>query len=687
MIYQLVLIMAVVVSCVRTIVIPEDENLRIEDPRNRELINPDTDIAKNELNELSKTVVCLMKFVELYMNQLPSRISVLLMETDDPDFSGVYLSKLQQVRTTYILNGYLDSESHQNTSLDALLILKSYENLENSTSRLIDLCGRDCRYAIIVTNLFPDETNFMEEAVNYVELLWKKRVANVVILGAVGNTLLAAQSQGFQANKLTQPSDPILIGKCRQDEWITTTEVFPILKMNNSRIHFAIIDHEPYMSFQRDGDRMQAKGIELEIIHILRDTLHFQPTGSILEWDEGTTVEDEIIEEFQSDRGIDFVVGGVLRSMVKDVDFALPYDVTQVVWLVPSHSNLSLLGLVSPLSLEIWILTIASIMFGGMIKFLLFDKMSFLEIMALVIGIAWYKQPTRLSYRIKFMSWVLFGYVLTQVYLASLAGQLLAHGDLHINTMQELVDSGFSFGGTANHKQFFTQRNDDDSDEISAVDRIYEQFIVFSHEDYMKKLSQLMQGENTSLALVAVLNISSASTGVHHGMYHIVKETLATTPLAFPAWRGLPYLTQIDLKLAALIQGGIISYIAKNETNVQHIHDAIEEESDSNLELVDIAPSFLLLVMGHVAGMLCLVGECTVFWWQKRKSREDPKKVTKGRKLKGRTKKTVSFDEKNLRVNKSNNRVRLILRPNVTIGYYDGRIPEKKSTEYSINIQ
>ncbi|THK32848.1 uncharacterized protein LOC114841171 [Diachasma alloeum] len=672
----LALIMAMMLPCVRTIVIPEEENLRIEDPSNRELINPETDVAKSELNELSKTVVCLMKFVELYMNQLPSRISVLLMETDDPDFSGVYLSKLQQVRSTYILNGYLDSDSDQNTSLDALLILKSYENLENSTSRLIDLCGRDCRYAVVVTNLFPDEASFMEEAVNYVKLLWIKRVANVVILGPVGNTLLAAQSQGFLANKLTEPSDPIPIGKCHQGEWITTTEVFPVLKMNNSHIHFAIIDHEPYMSVTWEGDHMKARGIELKIINILRDTLQFRSTGSLLEWDEGNTVEDEIIEEFKSDRKIDLVVGGLLRTMVKDVDFALPYDVTQVVWLVPSHSNISLLGLISPFTLKIWILTIASIIFGGMIKSLLFDKMSFLEIMALVIGVAWHKQPKRLSYRIKFMSWVLFGYVLTQVYLASLAGQLLAHGDLQINTMQELVDSGLIFGGTANHKQFFMQTDDDNDGEISAVDTIYKQFIVFSHEDYMKKLTQLMQGENTSLALVAVLNISSASTSVHHEMYHIVKETLATTPLAFPAWRGLPYLTQIDSKLAALIQGGIISYIANNETTVQHIHDAIEEKTDANLELVDIAPSFLLLVMGHGAGMLCLLGEFAVFRWQNRK----PKKVVKGtkvRRLKGVAKRTVRFDEKNLRLTKPNNGVRLVLRPNVTIGYRDGRLPWK----------
>lgn len=663
---------------VRTIVVPEEELLRIEDPSNRELISPDTDAANRELNELSKTVGCLMQFVESYMNQLPSRLSVLLMETDDSDFSSVYLSKLQQVRSTYLLKGDFDSESNQNTSLDALVILKSYEHLENSTSVLIDLCGRDCRYGVVVTSLFPDEESFMAEAENYVELLWRKRVANVVILGAVGDRLLAAQSQGFRANELTEPSAPILIGKCHQDLWTNSTEIYPVLKMNNSIIHFAIIEREPYMNVHQENDEIVIRGIESEIIYILQETMHFQPTGSLLNWSEGTTVEDEILEEFESDRRIDFVVGGLLRTQIKGADFALPYDVTQVVWLVPTSANLSFLGLISPFSMHIWLLTLAAIIFGGMIKFLLFHKMSFLEIVALVIGVAWPKQPKELAYRINFMSWVLFGYILTQYYLASLAGQLLASADLQIDTMEELVDGGFIFGGTTNHKQFFADNAADDEDSASAVNTIFKQFMVLSYEDYMTQLEDLIEGVNASLALVAVLNISSTNKDITHRPYHIVKETLASTPLAFPTWKGLPYLTQIDEILELLIQGGIISFIAKNETSLQHMHDAINESDTTFLELIDIAPIFLFLAMGHLAGVLCLLGELGVFWWHNRQQGKVLTKGNKVRRIKGMTKKTVRFNErKPMRMAHEKGLRQRVLRPNVSFGYYDDRVPWK----------
>uniref|UniRef100_A0A6V7IBB2 Ionotropic glutamate receptor C-terminal domain-containing protein n=1 Tax=Bracon brevicornis TaxID=1563983 RepID=A0A6V7IBB2_9HYME len=588
------------------------------------------------------------------------------MEIDNPDIPPVYLPKLQQVRSTYILSGDIGFASEYNSVLDAFIILKNYDHLANSTTKLIDLCKRDCRYGIAVMDVFLYVQDFMEAAKEIVEFLWEQKIGNCVILGTVGDEILAAQSQGFQADMVIQPSDPILIGQCNSDEWVEKEHIYPTLRMNNSIVEISYIEKEPYISRKNDD----FEGIEYEILTILSASMNFGLHCNALNWSSGTTIEEEIFEEFDKNGNIDLVIGGVTWMPGKDVDFVLPYDSAQIVWMVPAHSNISFLGLISPFNVEIWILLVVSILFGSLIKFLFFRKVSFLEITALIIGAAWHDQPVRLSYRMKFISWVVFGYILTQAYLASLAGQLMAHSDTQVDTLEELVNSGLSFGGLDVHSKYFETSKNDDEAANPSIQKIHDEFISFHHDEYQRKLVDLMTGSNSSLALLVTLNMSYMYTDSGHQKVHKLKRALVTMPLCFPSRKGLQYRAQIDMKLERLIQGGIIAFIARNSTNIDYIRRRTAEESENqtNLELDDIIPIFLLLIMGYIAGFLCLLGEFIGHWWCNRKKM----KIVESRRKVEKKFRRLRFDEKKLKSSVYNNSLKKrVLKPNVTIGYYD----------------
>ncbi|KAF7995212.1 hypothetical protein HCN44_004684 [Aphidius gifuensis] len=243
--------------------------------------------------------------------------------------------------------------------------------------------------------------------------------------------------------------------------------------------------------------------------------------------------------------------------------------------------------------------------FAIFLKFIVFYKISFLEITAVIIGVAWNKQPIIFSYRILFMSWVIFGYILTQYYLASMPGRLLAKTDNKIDTIKDLIDSGISRGGLKNTKIFFigNKKFNNKSTSNELIDKLFENYNGFERIEYEKKLQDLISGKNKTMALSALMNSSSIPTKFDSRILRILPEALTTFPLGFPVWRGLPYLNDIDKDLQILIESGIISHFGNIET--KHVFSKDNNDgkiSDEYIKLNDLVPGFLILGIGYAVG-------------------------------------------------------------------------------------
>ena len=650
----------------------------------RRFINVDIPEDFEKERKLRRTIPCLVTFVETYLNIQPSRIPVLLAEnsTDEIfDITKLYLTALQKIRSIYVLSGHLDPSSDHMTTLTGLVILEDSVELSSMSSQLIDLCGRDCKYLVILTRTFPNEEAFLEETTNLGQLFWIRRIANVVFLSAVGHSVLVSRSLSFKPNISSEPVSPVLVAECDENsnwsdaKWGAVSAMYSPLKMNKCTINVAFFDYEPFVmaiGFDEDNtlfephtsffkpntsiddqghDRdhnnhenttemikhTKLAGIEGLILNTLATSLNFIISGEKIPWSNGTSLEAEVDDALwgKGQEEVDLVLGGLPWAPEGETDYTLPYDVVRFVWLIPIRPNVSLQGLIAPLHKNVWFAVIGLVIFAFTIEFTVHGKVSFLEILSLVIGVAWPHQPKTLSARIVFISWVIFGYVLTQCYLASLAGQLMASSGMQIETLRELATSSFDIGGDDSVKSLFQMDspeceddlNDDDTIELNRV--IDQKLQIFDHNEYAERFRDLIDEKNHSLALAVRMNMSSMTPSFEGKHVHKMKENLASYPLAFAVWRGMPYLSVFDKQISNLIEGGIVGFWGRRISLLRFGYYKTDERiNEGNLSLQALIPSFLLLFMGHVYASLLLFLEIAIFSWKSRNKNTLKREVT-----------------------------------------------------------
>ena len=295
-----------------------------------------------------------------------------------------------------------------------------------------------------------------------------------------------------------------------------------------------------------------------------------------------------------------------------------------MVWLIPVVPNVSLRGLIAPFQNSVWYAVGVVLILTILIKILILRDITFLDVFALVIGTSPSAQPIKLSSRIQFVSWAFFGYVLSQSYLASLAGVLVEAANQQIETMEELIFAGIQFGGTKQHRELFavTDADDDDFyDDISdsdVIQAIYNNFVVLQHAEYVQHLGDLINGRNKDMALVAMLNVSSTERRFDKTKVQPLKEPLGIYPLAFAVSKGLPYLDQINKKIMTLDEGGFVQFWERSYIGLDAYLSGDDASSDI-IGLHQLVPGFLLLIIGLLAGIVAFFSEITAHNLQKKK--------------------------------------------------------------------
>ncbi|XP_044020218.1 uncharacterized protein LOC122860460 [Aphidius gifuensis] len=608
---SLLIFTSILVKSCNSIVVPE---LKIVQ-QNKLIINDSTDQLKNLLNQFS----CVDKFITNYMNQQRSRITVVLTDNHTSDISYFYLKQLQKNQATFVLNKYSNASKAQKALFDVVIIMKNHTDLLDATIKLNEICGRNGRYAVLLINIFNNIKLFIEEAKILIQLLWIKRVSRVVIIGSVKDDFFAAESDSFESNILCKPMDPVIVDKCQNGTW--KYDFFMPIKMNNCSVTMGYYDHEPYSHL----DNETLTGIEVSMIKIIQSSLNFTINPMEIVVGSNETRSDSVTRTL-TNRTVDFLVGGIIWRPAQSTDFIMLYEMVQFVFLVPIGTNFSVGGLISPLQNTVWMAVGGVLLFSVFLRLTLFRKISFLEILAVVIGVAWNKQPIRLSYRIKFMSWIIFGYILCQFYLATMAGNLMSRPVEKMDTFEDLVMSNKMLGGSKLSPTFFkrVQGTSEKFDNLSKL--MMKRFITFERDVFRKKLLDLMNGKNKSLALSTLLNTTSASHNYDTSIVRKLPEVLSSVSLSIAAWRGLPCVSRIEKKLRQLKWAGIASHLGdmeamKNQIRQETNNDKDQSMENSFIELSDLIPGFLLMMLGYSIGLLCLF--CEIIYYKFTGSRKN----------------------------------------------------------------
>lgn len=567
---------------------------------------------QNQREKSSRLISCAVPYIEEYF-EFSDRISLLVsdMLDDAPTLIKLLINELPVSGTVYALSNAepADLLETYDVSENVVILSKSAISLETNSSYFVDYCKRQCCVVIMLTNLLADEESFLIEASMIVEQMSLLHVSmfKLAILALIEESVLLAGSIPIRVDELYVLAEPTLLGRCQQESTIRWQH-FKTRSFNTSVVNAAMFHNFPYAYFTKKKDHLKFGGVEGSMVEEIASNMNLELNRDQIDW-QNTTIDAELYARLNNATD-DLIFGGLLWDPNQKTVYMTSYGMVQIAWLIPMKTNVSFRGLITPFSANVWYIIISTLFLSGLVKHFLIHDITFLDMTALVLGVAT-NRPKRTSSKILFISYSLFGFFLSQLYLGSLADQLQSATESQIETMEELVKSGLQIGGTQRLAQLL--RTPDKTDQGNVERTLRKNFIVFKQRDYTNLFLDIIDGSNTTLALLVMLNLTDIRHMSNLKKAHIMKENVGSYPLALATWQGFPYLSEFNFKIQILVQGGLIEFWS-DMASLNRSYFATNNETDENdIGIDDLAPAFLLLIMGYIGGFFLLIIEVILY--------------------------------------------------------------------------
>lgn len=575
----------------------------------RRLIVQGVTNEENQREEFLPAIPCVESFLFKHVGD-ENKTSLVVID-DEEDINDIIKPLVMSLHANFSLFRHsadldfgIKFSSHK-YALNTIIVMQNASSFKDSYY-VVDPCDRDCPFIIILTNSFQDKETFLEQAAVLTQSMWSRRICTAVILGRVDDSVFVAGSETFEPDDFCSLSSPVILDECGEKPW-SKLEKIKAPKMDNCVIKVAYFEEAPYVIVENDTDKLRGfEGILAEVV--LENQKIYRE--EVL-WDDNNSFAEQVRTIINND--VDLLIGRVLQQPCDDIDYSTAYDMLKMVWLVPKVPNVSLKGLIRPFHLYVWLAVVGSVLLGSVIKIFLIRDLSFLDIFALIIGVSTARQPTRPPTKIQFIAWSIFGLFLTQLYVDSLADELINQSDLRLDTMNQLISSSFKIGGTTAFLKVLEMF--EETDEIFRI--MLRNFVEFNHSDYLVQYRDILEGRNSSFALVIVLNSSRSAVIETNHAYTMTTDVICSFPLGFATWKGFPNTNYVNGKIHNLINSGIFDYmidmaLLKNKYYVLS-QTAQEAEYKTELHIRHFIPAFLLIVIGFTSALLFFILEVVLY--------------------------------------------------------------------------
>lgn len=568
---------------------------------------------QNEREKSSRLISCAVPFIEEYF-EYSDRISLLVSDLLDASaLIKPLMTELPVSGTVYSLSyvELTDALKTYDVSENIVILSKSAITLEKNYSYFADYCKRECSFVIMLTSLFADEESFLIEAGEIIEQMSLQFIFKLAILALIEESVLLAGSIPIRIDELYVFAEPALQGRCqRQSSTAIQWQRFETKSSptNASVVNAAIYINFPYAYLIDDKDNLRFGGVEGSMVEEIASNMNLKLNRNVIVRQQNITASTQMYLRFKN-AADDLIFGGRLWNSSGKTDYMTSYGMVQVVWLIPMKTNVSFRGLITPFSASVWYAIISTLLLSGLVKHFLIHDISFLDMAALVLGVS-INRPDKTSSKILYISYSLFGFFLTQLYLGSLADQLQSASESQMETMEELVQSGLQIGGTRQLARLLETPDKTDVDNVEQT--IRENLIVFTQQDYTDLLSDIIAGSNTSLALLVMLNLTDIQRMSNLKNAHIMKEGVGSYPLGLATWRGFPYLSEFNFKIQMLVQTGLVQFWSNMAAfNTSYMMN--DGKDDCYIDIDDLAPAFLLLIIGYFGGFFLMIIEVILY--------------------------------------------------------------------------
>lgn len=228
---------------------------------------------------------------------------------------------------------------------------------------------------------------------------------------------------------------------------------------------------------------------------------------------------------------------------------------------------------------------------------------------ALFIGIGWYEQPTKLSTRLMFFSWTIYGLLITQFYLASSSSKLVSGSISYLRTIDDLLNSNFILGvdKTLVKNWNTVNANKNVSEDTKRLRRkVKENYKVYERDEFVIMMEDMLSGLQDDYALAVRLNSSNGFPKFTENVY-ILDELIGNFPLAYVLKNGAPFADKFDELILWIKANGLVEYSGRNYRNLDW--DLENSRMSETISFENIVPGFMCLGAAYVLGLLMGVVE------------------------------------------------------------------------------
>lgn len=285
------------------------------------------------------------------------------------------------------------------------------------------------------------------------------------------------------------------------------------------------------------------------------------------------------------------------------------FQTVPIVWLVPIQSKITINGIITPFTSQVWIAIIISFVIGLVKSCFIPKQLTFLEMFALFIGIGWYEQPTKLSTRLMFFSWTIYGLLITQFYLASSSSKLVSGSISYLRTIDDLLNSNFILGvdKTLVKNWNTVNANKNVSEDTKRLRRkVKENYKVYERDEFVIMMEDMLSGLQDDYALAVRLNSSNGFPKFTENVY-ILDELIGNFPLAYVLKNGAPFADKFDELILWIKANGLVEYSGRNYRNLDW--DLENSRMSETISFENIVPGFMCLGAAYVLGLLMGVVE------------------------------------------------------------------------------
>ena len=308
--------------------VSSNSSISIENFTNNSLIDKTYEDLKIESN-ITKRVSCLSKFLSYSLKKtLPISFYTAQNKFSSPKNDIIYKSLMDSDLPLYILSGNLNSKAIYTLSDYSIISIENPGALEyDNEPELLYLCADDCSLIVVIlTTPYLDEDSFLADVLYLIQILWKRKLHDVIVTGAVGEEFLLAKSMNFRPNETCTPSEPKIMGTActSEDSYKDLANVmFEKMELRNCTMKISYFVEEPYTSLTNNNE---VSGIEIVIITALSEQLNFQ-----MEYDKITlTNEADYYKELLAklNTGSQIVIGGLSWYPLNYSSYTHAYDVS-----------------------------------------------------------------------------------------------------------------------------------------------------------------------------------------------------------------------------------------------------------------------------------------------------------------------------------------------------------------------